>query len=276
MTTPALILGCGYLGERVAKAWLVRGHRVAALTRNRSAALSETGIEPIAGDVLDPASLHELPEAAAVLYAIGFDRSAGKSMREVYVEGLRNALCAIRCTGPLLFVSSTSVYGQTDGEWMNEDSPTEPIEESGKIVLDAEKTVRELRPDAIVLRFAGIYGPDRILRRQALLNGEPLVGDSEKWLNLIHVDDGVAAVLAACEQGKPGETYLIADDEPVRRRDFYTLAAEVIGAPAARFQNPAQTNREANRRISNAKAKRDLGFAPRYPSFRYGLPACLT
>ncbi|MBL8865019.1 MAG: SDR family oxidoreductase [Planctomycetia bacterium] len=273
MSAPHLIFGCGYLGARVARVWLDAGRRVAALSRNRGSHLAQSGIEPIRGDVLDPESLKGLPDAAAVLYAVGFDRTAGKSMREVYVEGLRNALRAIRCTGPFLFVSSTSVYGQTDGEWVNEDSPTEPIEESGKIVLEAERTLREFRPDAIVLRFTGIYGPDRILRRQALLNGEPLVGDAEKWLNLIHVDDGVQAVLAAERNGKPGETYLVADGEPVRRRDFYTLAAEVLGAPPARFQFPTQPIREANRRIANDKARRELGFVPLYPSYRKGLPA---
>ncbi len=273
MTAPHLILGCGYLGRRVSQAWLDSGRRVAALTRHRSVELKNSGIEPIVGDVLDPASLRALPDASAVLYAVGFDRSAGKSMRDVYVDGLRNALRAIRCAGPFLFVSSTSVYGQTDGEWVDEASPTEPIEESGKIVLEAERTLREARPDAIVLRFAGIYGPDRILRRQALLKGEPLVGDSEKWLNLIHVDDGVQAVLAAEANGKPCETYLVADGEPVRRRDFYTLAAEVIGAPSARFESSGQPTREANRRISNWKVNRELGFVPRYPSYREGLPA---
>lgn len=273
---PALIVGCGYLGARVARAWLAAGRHVAALTRNRGPQLTQLGIEPIVGDVLAPDSLKRLPEASAVLYAVGFDRSSGRSMREIYVEGLANAVRAIRCAGPFVFVSSTGVYGQTDGEWVNEDSPTEPLEASGKIVLEAERTLRELRPDAIVLRFAGIYGPDRILRRQALLNGEPLVGDAEKWLNLIHVDDGVAAVLAAAAKGREGETYLIADDEPVRRRDFYTRSAELLGAPLAAFQMPSTTIVETNRRVSNTKAKSELGFAPRYPGYREGLAASIT
>jgi nucleoside-diphosphate-sugar epimerase len=276
MTAPNLILGCGYLGNRVARSWLAAGRRVAALTRNRGPQLALLGIEPIIGDVLDIESLKRLPEASTVLYAVGFDRSAGKTMREVYVEGLRNSLLSIRCSGPFLFVSSTSVYGQTDGGWVNEDSPMEPLEASGKVVLEAERALRELRPDAIILRFAGIYGPDRILRRQALLNGEPLVGDAEKWLNLIHVNDGVSAVLAAETRSRAGETYLIADDEPVHRRDFYTRTAEHLGAPPAAFQAPATNIVEANRRVSNAKAKRELEFVPRYPSYREGLAASIT
>lgn len=276
LNAPNLILGCGYLGSRVARAWLAAGRRVAALTRGRGEEFARLGIEPIIGDVLVPDTLKPLPEASSVFYAVGFDRSSGRSMRDIYVEGLANAVRAIRCSGPFLFVSSTSVYGQTDGSWVNEDSPSEPLEASGKIVLEAERTLRELRPDAIILRFAGIYGPDRILRRQALLNGEPLVGDAEKWLNLIHVEDGVAAVLAAETKGRAGETYLIADDEPVRRRDFYTRTAELLGAPSAAFQTAATKNVETNRRVSNAKAKRELGFVPRHPSYREGLAASIT
>ena len=270
---PCLVVGCGYLGRRIASAWCDSGRRVAALTRNRGAELADAGFEPVVGDVLDPASLARLPEVGPVLYAVGFDRSAGRSMREIYVEGLANALRAIRSPGPFIFVSSTGVYGQTDGEWVTEESPTEPLEASGKVVLEAERRLRELRPDAIILRFAGIYGPGRVLRQQALRNGEPFVGDAEKWLNLIYVEDGVQAVLAAEQRGTPGEVYLIADDEPVRRRDFYTLSAELLGAPPAKFETAPTPVVEANRRVSNAKAKRELGFAPQYMSYREGLRA---
>ena len=270
----ALIIGCGYLGLRVATAWVANGRRVFALTRSRSAELAKLGIEPIVGDVLDPARLTPLPEVGVVLYAVGLDRRAGGSMRDVYVQGLENVLKVVRCAGPILYVSSTGVYGQTDGEWVDETSETIPLEESGKVVLDAETMLRKHRPDAVVLRFAGIYGPDRVLRKQALSNGEPLVGDAEKWLNLIHVHDGRDAVIAAEAKAQPGETYLIADDEPVSRRAFYTQAAEILGGPSAAFAPGTTTSatvKEANRRIRNAKAKRELGFVPMFPTYREGL-----
>lgn len=273
---PALVIGCGYLGRRVADAWLARGRRVVALTRTRAVDLAAAGIEPVVGDVLDPASLTGLPDASTVLYAVGLDRSAGRSMRDVYVNGLANVLDALGRNRPfprLLYVSSTGIYGQTDGSVVTEDSPTDPIEESGKVVLAAETLLRARVPDAVVLRFAGIYGPGRVLRRQALLAGEPLVGDAEKWLNLIHVADGVSAVLAADERANSGGTYLIADGTPVRRREFYTHAAEVLGGPPARFTpHPpgAPLPPEPNRRIDNGKARRELGFVPRFPSYREG------
>jgi len=272
-----LVIGCGYLGRRVALRWIAAGRRVAALTRGRTAELAALGLEPIVSDVLDPDSLRRLPEVSTVLYAVALDRSSGRSMREVYVTGLGNVLAAMPPCGRFLYVSSTSVYGQADGSEVDESSATVPVEESGRVVLDAEKLLREKMPSAIVLRFAGIYGPDRLLRRQALLNGEPLVGDADKWLNLIHVEDGAGAVLAVEGHGRPGETYIVADDTPVRRREFYTQLARLLGAPGARFE-PYPSGKvaqpEANRRVSNRKL-RALGWVPRYPSYAEGLAASL-
>lgn len=275
MNSPgSLVVGCGYLGRRVAARWVAAGRRVAALTRRSADSLASLGIEPVIGDVLDPASLRSLPTASTVLYAVGMDRSAGKSMRDVYVGGLGNVLDALPPGGRFVYVSSTSVYAQTGGEWVTEDSATEPTEEAGRVVLETEQLLRSRRPDAIVLRFAGIYGPDRLLRRQPILKGEPLVGDPEKWLNLVHVEDGADAVLAAEEFGESGETYNVADDEPMTRRAFYTLLAELLNAPPAAF-DPRPEPGAANRRVSNRAARERLKWAPRYPSYREGLPAAV-
>lgn len=266
-----LIFGCGYLGLRAARQWVAAGRRVYALTRNQADLLRSYGIEPIVGDVLDAASLMGLPPTETVLYAVGLDRSAGKSMREVYVQGLGNVLGALPSRSRLLYISSTSVYGQTDGSWIDEASPTEPLEESGKVVLEAEQTLCRRRPDAVILRFAGIYGPGRVLRRASLLKGEPVPGDGERFVNLIHVDDGVRAVLAAEAHAEPGETYLVADDAPPTRRELFTRTSELLGAPPPRFEGGGAG--EANRRVSNAKAKQRLGFQPLFPSITEGLPA---
>ena len=273
-TGPALVIGCGYLGRRVAEAWRDAGRPVYALTRGRADELRAAGLRPVTGDVTDPASLaglRDLPPIGTVLYAVGLDRRAGHSMREVYVEGLRNVLAACPPAEHWVSVSSTGVYGQTDGSVVTEESPTQPLEESGRVVLEAERTLLAVRPDATVLRFAGIYGPGRWLRKAALLAGEPYTADADKWLNLIHVADGVRAVL--CAEQRSGGVFNIADDEPVRRRDFYTLSAKLLGAPEAVFTPPATPAVEANRRVSNAAARRALGFAPAYPSYREGLAA---
>lgn len=268
-----LIFGCGYLGRRVAQLWRASERRVLALTRRNADALSAIHVEPIAGDVCDRDSLKALPAAGTVLYAVGMDRSAGRSMRDVYVGGLSNVLDALPACGRFVYVSSTSVYGQSDGGWVTEDSPTEPTEESGRVVLEAERLLRAKRPDAIILRSAGLYGPDRLLRKQPILKGEPLVGDADKWLNLVHVADCAAAVLYAEAHAAPGATYNLSDGTPVSRRDFYTRLAELLGAEA-RFE-PRDEVGSPNRRVDGAKL-RALGWEPAFASYRDGLPAAVA
>jgi len=262
-----LIFGCGYLGRVVAQQWLA-GHRVAAVTRSRVAELGILGVGPIVGDVTNPAAL-KLPAADTVLYAIGLDRTAGKGMREVYLDGLTNVLNALPAPRRFIYVSSTSVYGQSGGEWVEENSPTEPAEDNGRVVLECEQILLRRMPDAIILRFAGIYGPGRLIKRAAVEKGEPLATDPDKIINLIHVEDGARAVVAAGERGRPGTTYNICDNEPVPRRDFYKELARLLAAPAPRFE--PRSSERINRRISNRRLRTELGFELKYPDFRGGL-----
>jgi nucleoside-diphosphate-sugar epimerase len=276
-----LVVGCGYLGQRVALRWLAAGHRVFATTRSdaRAEQFARQGLRPIRCDVLDLSGLRALPAADTVLYSVGFDRTAGRSMREVYVNGLENVLAALPRPGRFLHVSSTGVYGQCRGEEVDETAATEPLDESGRVVLEAETVLRRRLSGAVVLRCAGIYGPGRLPGERALRAGEPLAGDPEKWLNLIHVEDGTAAVLAADERGQAGQVYNVADDRPVRRREFYGLLARLLGAPEPRFVPPAPDapppgHERANRRISNRRLRQELQVELRYPSYQEGLPAC--
>jgi len=145
-------------------------------------------------------------------------------------------------------------------------------------VLDAEAVLRAKLPSAVVLRFAGIYGPGRLLRRQTIEKGEPIVGDADKWLNLIHVDDGVRAVLAAEERAKAGGVYNICDDHPVRRRYFYSTLANKLLAPEPTFvrppaEQPTPPHEKANRRVSNRLMKEALRLELLYPDYDQGLRA---
>ena len=261
-------MGCGYLGRCVARVWVADGRHVGALTRSRRDELRSLGIEPIIGDVTEATTLR-LPAADTVLYAIGLDRSAGKSMREVYVGGLANVLDALPAPRRFIYVSSTSVYGQSGGESVDEDSPTEPAEENGRIVLECESLLRRRLPEAIILRFAGIYGPGRFIKRTAIENGEPLATDADKRINLIHVEDGARAVLAAAERARPGATYNVADGHPVTRREFYSELAELLGAPSPQFQ-PISSDR-TDRCIGNRRLRTEVGVDFVYPDYRAGL-----
>ena len=273
-----LIFGCGYLGRRVANRWLSMGARVFATTRSEARAddLRREGIDPIVCDVLEPESLEKLPTVSTVLYAVGLDRSSGRTMREVYVQGLANVLAALPAPERLLYVSSTSVYGQQHEEEVDEQAVTEPLEPSGRVVLEAEQVLRLHMPRAVVLRFAGIYGLGRLMRQEALLKGEPVVGNPDKWLNLIHAEDGVTAVLAAESRGKPGEVYNVCDSQPVRRRDFYECLAQLLGAPPCHFEQSVPGFPEANRRVINRRLCVELAVTLQSPSYLQGLPASLS
>ena len=286
--TKTLIVGCGYLGRRVARLLTDRGDRVFGTTRSlgRAIELSRLGIEAVVADVMVPDSLARLPEVDRVLYCVGFDRSEGVPIRTVYVDGLRHALGhLIERAGSLVHASSTGVFGQDDGGWVDEDSPAEPRTESGRACLEAEGVVRSYEAEgqlpATILRFSGLYGPGRIMLREKLLEAHPIVGDPEKYLNLVHVDDAARVAVAALDQGRAGALYLVSDDRPAPRREFYTLAAGALNASAPRFQppqpgSPKAGREESNKRVSNARMHADLGVTLAYPDITSGVPAALA
>jgi nucleoside-diphosphate-sugar epimerase len=276
-TMQILILGCGYLGGRVAAAYHADGHAVTAVTRSpaRAEEFRRRGWTPIVGDVVDPGL--RLPAADVVVYPVGYDRAAGRSRREVSVDGLANVLAVLPPPGRFVAVSSTGVYGQCDGAAVDETAATEPADAAGRAALEAEQLLRRAgsreRPmgtPAIRLRFAGLYGPGRLIGAARLWAGEPIPGDPDGWLNLIHVDDGVRAVRAAAERGEPGAVYNVSDGHPVRRRDFYAELARLLGTPAPRFE-PGPGARAGNRRILNRRLVEELGVELVYPGYAEGL-----
>ena len=278
-----LIVGCGYLGRRVAARWVAAGDDVFALTRSEqnATALQELGISPIAGDVTDRATLQSLPECDTVLHAVGYDRSANASKRAVYVDGLSNVLdlVANRC-GRFIHISSTSVYGQQQGEWVDEQTPCESETESGEICIAAERLVLDRfskdgsTGQGTVLRLSGIYGPDRLLSRiDALRNSQPLPGPEAGWLNLIHVDDAAEVVVTCAEAESPDSVYLVSDNRPVLRGDYYRLLAKLVNAPEPAFDLDAvaRHSRGINKRCRNRKLREELGVVLRFPDIETGL-----
>lgn len=277
-----LVIGCGYLGLRVAKLWQATGAPVFALTRSASRAeeFKLLGLTPVVGDVTQSESLRTLPNVECVLHAVGFDRSALPTKREVYVDGLRNVLDAVadRCKR-FVHVSSTSVYAQQAEEIVDEDSLLEPTDESGCICLDAEKLVQQAalritRTAFNILRLSGIYGPQRLLSRiDAIRNGTPLPGPRDSWLNLIHVDDAARAVLACAERGVPGATYLVSDDRPIRRHEYYEQLARLLNAPPPTFDDSAIARHTKGRgkRCCNRRLREELMVELQYPTIETGL-----
>jgi nucleoside-diphosphate-sugar epimerase len=269
-----LIVGCGYLGQRVAGLLLAAGHRVSAATRRpeRAAELAALGIEPVMCEVTD-APLR-LPEVDGVVHCVGWDRAGGRTFRQVYVDGLGNVADASMSAAKIVHVSSTSVYGQTAGEDVDEAGETTPVEDSGKVVLEAERLLRSKRPDAVILRFAGIYGPGRLLRESALRKGERLGPGASHWLNLIHIDDGAAAVAAALDRASAGSTFNVADGHPVRRLDVYLYLARLLNTGPPVF-TIGEGGKQSNRRVVARRMREELGVTPRYGSYLSGLRASI-
>ena len=279
----SLVVGCGYLGRRVAKMLVDRGETVYGTTRSlgRGIELSRLGVEAMVCDVLVPDSLARLPEVDRVLYCVGFDRSKGVPISTVYVDGLSHFLEKLsHKTGCLVYVSSTGVYGQEDGSWVDEESPAVPTNDSGRACLEAERLVREFEAEsgvaATVVRYSGLYGPGRIIRREALLAGTPIAADPDRFLNMIHVDDAARAAVGLLDESEQGGLYLASDDRPLTRREFYAITAQALGAPEPRFEPPAPGGDETNKRVSCKKLRRALRLKWRYPDVTTGLPAAVA
>lgn len=273
-----LIVGCGYLGQRVADLLLSRGDKVSALTRSAETAdaFRAMGIDPIVGDIMEPSSL-TFPDIDELIYAVGFDRSEGHSKRSVYVDGLAGVLQMLPDCQRVTYVSSTSVYGQCDGEWVDQHSHCVPTTESGRICLDAEETLRARVPDAAVIRLAGIYGPNRLLRRvESLVANEPIAGNPDAFLNLIHVDDAARLVADVAAATRRREPYLGADGNPPKRREFYEELARLVGAPSPIFDANLPSRSSAAGLGKRCRAVVPEGFELQYPSMRQGLPHAVS
>lgn len=277
-----LVIGCGYLGQRVADLCLHAGHTVHAVTRSaeRGIEFRTRGWSPIVADICIPQTLQGLPAVDAILFAVGYDRTSGRSQQEVYVQGLDNVLHAVsdRCR-TFVYISSSSVYGQQAGEWIDESSPCEPTQPGGQCCLQAERLLREslakTAAQPIVLRLSGIYGPGRLLSRiDALRRGEPLAGSPDSWLNLIHVDDAAVLCQRVLEAPPSEPVLLVSDDEPVPRGQYYRYLADLVGAPAPVFDVSQTARRGAgglNKRCSNQRIKQVLAAELRFPTYRDGL-----
>ncbi|WP_417744679.1 SDR family oxidoreductase [Rosistilla oblonga] len=282
----ALIFGCGYLGKRVAQRLLDRDWHVSAVTRRRETAteLSAAGIAPIVADWTRPSTLRDLPQTERILIAVGWDRQGGQSQYDVYVGGLRNALQATSPQANLVYVSSTGVYHQSGGLWVDEASPCCPaIGSGGWAHLQAEALLRQNRPGSpsTILRMAGLYGPGRVPRGRDILSGQPLAAPTEGYLNLIHIEDAATAVMAAWETNSDGaKTYVVADGTPVIRRTYYEEIARVLGRPLPTFVSPdpaAMVSRRAttSKRIWTARFRRNLCPRLAFPDYRAGLRSVL-
>jgi nucleoside-diphosphate-sugar epimerase len=270
-----VILGCGFVGARAARLFARAGWDVTGVTHSAASAAHLAG-EPfhaMACDITDPASLSaatELQNADAVISAVSSGRGREEAYREVYLRGLQNAIACLN-PGRVLFVSSTSVYAQTDGSWVTEESPAEPLSATSQILRHAENAA--LDHGGIAARLAGIYGPGRSVLLRKFLEGTAVIeGDGTRYINQIHADDAARALLHLIARDLPPGIYNVADDRPVTQLGCYEWLAGHLGRPLPP-RGPIDVNRKrgvTDKRVSNVKL-RSLGWTLNYPSFREAL-----
>ncbi len=270
-----LIAGCGDVGLRVAQRLLARGDEVWALRRSATVA-DGSGIHWLQADLTQPDTLRGLPDGIThVIYLPTPDARDAAAYRAVFVDGLRHLLDALDASAlqRVLLVSSSAVYGEHDGAWVDEDTPPAPLGFNGAVLLEAERWLAAQPIRSVVLRLAGLYGPDRLQLIERLRKGEARVPrTTPHWANRIHVDDAAAAIVHLLSLPDPASLYLGTDDTPLALDDLYDYLASLIGAPVP-ADGPAPPG-VGSKRLSNTRL-RASGFVPQWPDAREGYTALL-
>jgi nucleoside-diphosphate-sugar epimerase len=205
--------------------------------------------------------------------------------RQIYLEGNRNLISWLAESPPekFIYTSSTSVYGQNDGSLVTEQSPARPVADTAKVLVETEQLLLAAQKEipAVILRVAGIYGPERGHWFRQFLRGEARIeGDGSRYLNMIHRDDVVGCIIAVLEKGRAGEIYNAVDDEPVCQIDFFRWLAATLGGPlppsVSEDGGTIRKRGATNKRVSNRKLKSEFGYRFKYPDFRSGYGAELS
>lgn len=277
------ILGCGYVGVELGRQLTARGHEVCGVRRSEEGceAIEGAGFEAVRADLTDSEELSRVPDADALVFAASSGGRGADEAREIYVDGLRTVIKHFsgRADAPdrLVYTSSTGVYGDHDGDWVDEGTRVEPTTEKTRVLREAEEIALDSPISGTVVRFSGLYGPDRY-RLERYLEG-PV---TEGYLNMLHRDDaaGVIRYLLAEDLAR-GEVVLAVDNEPVDKWVFADWLAEQCGLDEPlketkdeRLSDPdlseaARRRLETSKRCSNEKL-RELGYDFSFPTYREG------
>jgi len=276
-----LLAGCGDLGTEAGLRFAAAGHRVVGWRRSPGKLPPE--IEGVAADLGRP-DLPVIPaDTTAVVVAVAADEPSETAYRAAYVDGLSHVLDALQRDGVVpsrvLFVSSTAVYGDASGGWVDESTTPAPGSFSGRIIREAEELLRSRlqgSPTAsVALRLGGIYGPGRTRLIDQVTSGAAVIPDEPRYTNRIHRDDAAAAIVhLATMEPMPAPVYIGVDDDPADLGDVLRFLAAEMGQPEPPV-GAAGAARGGNKRCSNALL-RQTGFAFGYPSFREGYRAILA
>ena len=276
-----LIAGCGDVGTRLGLRMAAAGWRVHGL--RRSVAALPPVIEPVAGDLQVDACPKAWPQGELdyLVYCAAASQRDEAGYRAAYVDGLRHVLAWLAQHGQrprrLLFASSSGVYGQQDGQWIDEDAPAEAQSYSARIMREAERLALESGLPATAVRLTGLYGPGRETLLNQVRQGYRVTSEPPLYANRIHVEDAAGLLAALLQADACGEVladcYLGVDDEPAPLHEVVTWLRGQLGV--SHWSDEQCIRRAGSKRCSNARA-RALGWTPQYPSYREGYAAILA
>jgi nucleoside-diphosphate-sugar epimerase len=284
---PVVIAGCGYIGSRVARIWRERGAQVTCLVRSpeRWAALESEGFSGLAHSFDEPCDLPALAAGGSILFY--FVPPPGGGIIDTRVRHFIAALEHGTPPATIIYLSATSVYSETGGGVVTEDSPTEPTSAMGKRRLDAEQAFREYGAatgvPVIILRVSGIYGPVRLPLMQ-ISQGQPLLREEESGpSNRIHADDLATICCLAAKKGRDGDIFNVSDGHPSSMTTYFNACADALGYPrqpqvtmeeARQVMSPLMYSYVSESRVVDSRRMREqLGISLRYPTIAEGLAA---
>lgn len=283
-----LIIGCGYVGLQVAQLAMAKNLTVTALARSAASAqqLQQAGIPITEGDLDQPTTLTNLPTTQAVIYYFAPPPAHGKI--DSRIRHFLQAMPTDAKPEKVILISTTGVYGDCQGQWIDETQPVNPQAERAKRRVDAEQQLQtwatQQQVDIVILRVPGIYGPGRLPLKRLQQQLPLLDPQIAPFSNRIHVHDLANACLAAATPGITG-IFNITDGHPTTMTDYFFQVADNLGLPrppSLDWQNAQQqlssemlSYLAESKRISNQKMQTVLGVAPRYPDLASGLAQCI-
>lgn len=291
----ALIIGCGYLGRVLARSLLGDGYTVFGTTRGRhTQQLAELGVRPLIVSVTQPVTYAALTPALdaphlEVFYLVPPGKPTDHpTPRQTVLGGVAHMAKQLRRADVrrAVLASSTAVYGYRDGRTVDADTPPLAVNERASLLLEGEGLWRDAGERFRVVRLAGLYGPGRVIGLNAVKAGHPIAGNPNALLNLIHVDDAAALLRAVAGSDEAGGVELGCDGHPPPRRDYYGYLAELLGASppmvldaqtaAAMGIDVSRLSRASSKALDHIVTSRRTGWAPRYSSYRQGVPAAIA
>lgn len=272
-----LSIGHGYSAARLATLLLAQGWQVVGTTRSEAAMgqIAETGVEPV---LWGPQTRAEIGRASHILISVGPDRSGDPTLNAFGAE-LRAA--RPRWAG---YLSTTAVYGDHGGGWVDEDTPLTPGTARGVARVEAEAAWAAMGLPLHIFRLAGIYGPGRGPFEKVREGTARRILKPGQVFSRIHVDDIAGALMASIARPSPGSVYNICDDDPAPPEDVLSYAAQLLGLaepPGVAFDKAEMTEMARsfyaeNKRVRNERMKRDLGYGLQYADYRAGLRGLLA